>query len=295
MKPILTIVIPAYNEAGSIPALIPALIQVCRNEHWKIIMVNDGSVDNSKQLLDGFGDRDVLTVIHHKVNKGYGGAIKTGIAACDTEFCVTFDADGQHQTDDVKNMLALMLKRDADLIVGNRAGSNASGAFRETGKWIIRKLAKFLMPLHIHDINSGLKLYRTDLAQKYIAMCPNTMAYSDIITLIFISQRNLVLEEPIHVAKRMAGKSTIGVKTAFETVIEIINILMMFNPLKIFIPLSIIFTLLSTAWELPFLLRGNGLSVGALFGYIVAIIIFLLGLIAEQLGSIRKLYLERLQ
>jgi len=179
------------------------------------------------------------------------------------------------------------------MVVGNRIGSQSSGAFRETGKWVIRQIAKFLMPIKIDDINSGLKMYDTRLAQKYIALCPNSMAYSDIITLIFISQKHLVLEEKIEVSKRVAGKSTIGVKTAFQTVIEIINILMLFNPLKIFIPLSISFFLLTTIWELPLLIKGNGLSVGSLFGYVFSFVVFLLGLIAEQLGLIRKLIINK--
>jgi glycosyltransferase involved in cell wall biosynthesis len=293
MDALLTIIIPAYNEAESLPVILPPLIEYCRNENWKIIVINDGSKDDSKFVLDQFSLDPIFKSVAHKVNRGYGGAIKSGIEQVATKYCVTFDADGQHLIANVKTMLAKMIATDADLIVGNRIGSNSSGAFRETGKWIIRQIAKFLMPIKIKDINSGLKMYDSALAKKYIAICPNSMAYSDIITLIFISQKHLVLEEKIQVEKRLAGKSTIGVKTAFQTVMEIINILMLFNPLKIFIPLSIAFFLITTLWELPVLLRGNGLSVGSLFGYIFSFVIFLLGLIAEQLGLIRKLIITK--
>ena len=290
---LLTIIIPAYNEAESLPVVLPDLIKYCTVENWKIIVINDGSSDQSKEVLQNFANEPLLKVVTHKVNRGYGGAIKTGIEHADTKYCVTFDADGQHQVSGVKKILDKMINTDADMIVGNRIGSQSSGFFRETGKWIIRRIAKFLMPITIDDINSGLKMYDTELAQKYIALCPNSMAYSDIITLVFISQKHLVLEEKIEVSKRVAGKSTIGVKTAFQTVMEIINILMMFNPLKIFIPLSIIFFLITTVWSLPLLIQGRGLSVGSLFGYIFSFIIFLLGLIAEQLGLIRKLIIKK--
>ena len=293
MESLLTIIIPAYNEAESLPMILPSLIEYCKNQNWKIIVINDGSNDNSDIVLSQFAIEPIFKSIAHKVNRGYGGAIKSGIEQVSTKYCVTFDADGQHQIASVERMLAKMIDTDADMIVGNRIGSNSSGAFRETGKWIIRQIAKLLMPIKIKDINSGLKMYDSALAKKYIALCPNSMAYSDIITMIFISQKHLVLEEKIQVEKRVAGKSTIGVKTAFQTVMEIINILMLFNPLKIFIPLSIAFFLLTTLWELPVLLRGNGLSVGSLFGYIFSFIIFLLGLIAEQLGLIRKLIINK--
>jgi len=293
MNAILTIIIPAYNEAESLPMVLPPLINYCKEANWRIILVNDGSTDNTNEVLKQFSDSSELKIVQHKVNRGYGGAIKTGIENTDTKYCVTFDADGQHQMNSINRILDKMQSTDADMIVGNRIGSQSSGLFRETGKWIIRQIAKFLMPINIDDINSGLKMYDTFLAKKYITLCPNSMAYSDIITLIFISQKHLVLEEKIEVSKRVAGKSTIGIKTAFQTVMEIINILMLFNPLKIFIPLSVSFFLLTTLWELPLLLKGNGLSVGSLFGYIFSFVIFLLGLIAEQLGLIRKLIINK--
>jgi len=145
------------------------------------------------------------------------------------------------------------------------------------------------MPLKIYDINSGIKIYDTKLAQKYIQICPDSMAFSDVITLTFVYQRNLVLEIPVKINQRKAGKSTIGMRTAFETLIEIINIVVLFNPMRIFLPLSFISILASIIWEIPIFLRGQGVSIGALLGFMTGIIFFLLGLIAEQLGNIRRL------
>jgi hypothetical protein len=114
------------------------------------------------------------------------------------------------------------------------------------------------------------------------------MPFSDVITLIFISNRNLVLEEPISIKARLKGESTIGIQTAFETVKEIINIIFLFNPLKIFLPISILIFLLSIAWGIPIILKGQGVSVGAVLGILSSLIFFFLGLIAEQLTLIRK-------
>jgi hypothetical protein len=114
------------------------------------------------------------------------------------------------------------------------------------------------------------------------------MPYSDIITLIFIGNRHLVLEEPIMVNERLKGESTIGIQTAFETIMEILNMIFLFNPMKIFLPVSFLTFLISCAWGIPIILLGKGVSTGALLGFISAIIFFLLGLIAEQLTLIRK-------
>ncbi|MEI6816811.1 MAG: glycosyltransferase family 2 protein [Bacteroidota bacterium] len=285
---LLTIVIPAYNEAESLPPLLDELLAFCKPRNWKINLVNDGSKDNSKQVLESYANNELLTVIHHKLNKGYGGAIKRGVIACKTEYLITIDADGQHRLEDVEKLFQAILAKDADMIVGSRKGTKAASLMRGIGKSLIRTIAKILMPVPIHDINSGMKIYRTDLAKKYIQLCPDTMAYSDIITLCFINNRHLVLEEPITVDARLKGESTIGVHTAFQTVMEIINIVVLFNPMKIFLPIALLTFLLTLIWGLPIMLRGIGVSTGTLLGFIASIIFFFLGLIAEQLSQIRR-------
>jgi glycosyltransferase involved in cell wall biosynthesis len=286
---LLTIIIPAYNEVDSLQSVLQALIPFCKVRDWEVIVVNDGSTDGTKELLSAFATTQNLKILHHKMNMGYGRAIKTGIKRVSTKYCITIDADGQHDLQDVEVIFKKMIDTDADLIVGSRKG-NASLRFkRELGKFIIRNIAKLLMPLTVYDINSGMKMYNTSLAQRYIHICPDSMAFSDVITLTFIYQRNLVFEMPITIKERIGGKSKIRVRTAFETIMEIINIVTLFNPMRIFLPLSLFFISISIIWEIPILLRGNGVSTGALLGFITGLIFFLLGLIAEQLGNLRKL------
>lgn len=284
----LSVIIPSYNEAENLKLILPQLISFCKRHQWEIILVNDGSQDNSKEILEGFSHEDNFTAIHHKLNKGYGGAIKSGIRACQTEYLITIDADGQHRLEDIENLYHCITSKDADMIVGSRRGIKSASFSRGIGKSIIRMLAKILMNVPIHDINSGMKIYRTDLAMKYLNLTPNTMSFSDIITLCFINNRHLVLEEPIQINARLQGESTIGMETAFQTVMEIINIVVLFNPMKIFLPISLL-TLLSTlGWGIPLIVEERGVSVGTLLGFISAILFFFLGLIAEQLSLIRR-------
>ena len=156
------------------------------------------------------------------------------------------------------------------------------------GKSIIRTLAKVLMTVPIHDLNSGMKVYNTVLVKKYLHLAPDTMAFSDIITLVFINNRHLVLEESIRIRARKFGNSTISLQTAFQTIMEIVNIVILFNPMKIFLPLSLICFIITGLWGTPLLIAGRGLSIGSLLGVIMGILLFLLGLIAEQLSQIRR-------
>ena len=144
------------------------------------------------------------------------------------------------------------------------------------------------MPLQIRDLNSGMKICDAALAKKYLSLCPDTMAYSDIIALVFVSQKHLVVETPIKVKPRIGGKSTITASTAIDTLKEIVNVVVLFNPMRIFFPLALLFVLAGVAWGLPIVLLGKGVSVGAMLGIVTGIIFFFLGLIAEQLSLVRK-------
>jgi len=284
----LSVIIPAFNEAENLKVILPPLIALCNQKSWDIVIVNDGSKDNTKEVLGSYQLSDRFNVIHHKLNKGYGAAIKSGIMACETEYVITIDADGQHRIEDIENLFKRIKADDADMVVGSRKGTKSASYSRGVGKSFIRKLAKILMNVPIYDINSGMKIYRTELAQKYLYLAPDTMSFSDIITLIFINNRHLVLEEPIIITGRMKGKSTIKIETAFHTVMEIINIVILFNPMKIFLPLSIIAFLIGLITGIPILIKGQGVTTGSALGITAGIIFFLLGLIAELLALIRR-------
>jgi len=283
----LTIVVPAYNEEASLAVFLPELLQFCEQRGHRLVVVNDGSADGTKAVLEKHRGHPQFGIVHHKVNRGYGGAIKSGIEAAETEFVITVDADGQHRLEDITKLHDYLKTHDADMVVGRRTGAGGS-SYRSLGKWLIRSVAKMLLPIKIHDINSGIKIYNRKLALRYLTLCPDGMPYSDIITMIFVNQRHLVLETEVQIRARKAGRSTISTRTAFQTVYEILNITMLFNPLKVFLPLSMICVLAGLGWGMQFMVVGKGVSIGALLAILTGVIFFLLGLLAEQLSYIRK-------
>jgi glycosyltransferase involved in cell wall biosynthesis len=291
-NPLLTVVVPVYNEEQALPSFAPCLIELCRAKGWTTIFVNDGSSDHTRQILDHLSSSQDVHVAHQKVNRGYGGALKTGIGHVTTPFLVTMDGDGQHSPEDVERIFQYAMETDADMVVGKRNEQGASSAYRTLGKFLIRSFTRILMPLPLTDLNSGFKFYRTDLAKRYMTVCPDSMAFSDVITLVFLSEHNLVVEYPIQISPRKTGQSMISTLTAFETVIQVLNIVLMFNPLKVFLPMSALCILAGFGWGIPFVLLGRGVSVGAMLAIVTGLIFFLLGLIASQLSAIR---MERLR
>ena len=283
----LTIVIPVYNEAQSLPHVLPALIKACKTNKWPIIFVNDGSEDGSDRILSGIGSNPLVKVLHHKVNKGYGGALKTGISAANTRYVITMDADGQHDVSDIALLFDFAQKNTADMVIGTRSNGKRTSLYRELGKWLIRGFTSILVSLPIRDLNSGFKLYQTRLVRQYLSLCPDSMAFSDVITLLFLNQKHLVLEHPIDVKQRTSGASSISTRTAFQTLIEILSLVMLVNPLRIFLPLSIICVFVGLVWGIPIMLAGRGVSVGSMLAIVLGALFFFLGLIANQLSAIR--------
>lgn len=284
----LTVVVPAYNEEASLGGFLPQLLDCCEKNDWRLLVVDDGSADRTAEILAGFADHPRVRIVRHKVNRGYGGALKSGIQAAETAYVVTVDADGQHYTEDVEALFDELRQFDADMVVGSRRGTSASGWYRALGKSVIRFVARLLLDLHVYDINSGLKVYDTELAKRYLHLCPDSMAFSDVITLVFVSQRHAVRERPIRVRQRLGGRSTITTATAFETVKEVLNIVVLFNPMRIFLPVSLVSVVVGIAWGLPIVLRGNGVSVGAMLAIVTGTVFFFLGLLAEQISQIRR-------
>jgi len=287
VKPSLSVVIPVYNEQEALEQFLPELAATCARQGWRLILVDDGSTDGSRQILDRYRRNRSVEIIHHKLNRGYGGALKSGIAHARSTYVVTMDGDGQHEISDVARIQRFAVEHDADLVVGRRSGDFKVSWFRELGKWIIRSFARILMPLPIHDQNSGFKLYRTGLARKYLRICPDSMAFSDVITLSFISQRHLVLEMPVTVYQRKTGRSTIRLRTALDTMAEILGLALMFNPLRIFVPLSILCVVAGLGWGLPILLAGRGVSVASMLAILSGALVFVIGLVASQLSALR--------
>ena len=288
----LTIVIPVYNEEESIGDFLKKLVPLCEKNNYCLIIVNDGSRDKSSSIIDQYSNREFIRAISHKLNRGYGAALKTGLLAVRTRYALTMDGDGQHSVYDVAPTLEFAEKSGADLVIGNREQSTQKTNFRSIGKLLIRFLAKQLMELPITDLNSGFKLYRTDLLLEYLPLCPNTMAFSDIITLLFTNSRQLVLEVPITVHPRRTGKSTINIGTAFETIATILNISIYFNPYKLFLPPAFFCLLFGLVWGIPIVLEGKGVSVGSLLLIFSSAFLFSIALIASQLSSIRMQILE---
>ncbi len=282
----LTIIIPAFNEEATIQRVISKIRSLA--DHFlfdSIIIVDDGSTDDTARLAEEAGAR----VIRHGRNKGYGAAIKTGISLAKTEYILTMDADDQHNPE---NILSLWdMRKGSDMVVGQRMQLIHSPLWRMPGKWLLGAMANYITRQTIPDLNSGFRLIRRDIALKYLHLCPSGFSLSTTLTVTLHSRGYDVSYVPIQVNKRV-GNSTVSISTGLDTLILILRIATMFQPLRIFIPLSIVIGAFGVIWGMPIALSGRGVSVGAMLALVTAILLFVLGLLSDQISQLR---LERFE
>lgn len=281
----LTIVIPAFNEAQAIGSVLDRLQTSCADFVQEIIVVDDGSRDQTAHIAEKAG----AYAIRHKQNKGYGASLKTGIRHAQTEFILTMDADGQHRVEDVSGLWELA--ETSDMVVGQRTSLIHSPLWRMPGKWLLWSMANYLTGRKIPDLNSGLRLIRRDVALRYLHLCPSGFSFSTTITMALLSRGYSVAYVPIQVEKRV-GKSTVSITTGLDTIILILRVASLFNPLRIFVPSSLLIGLTGLVWGIPFALAGRGVSVGAMLAIVTAILLFGLGLLCDQISQLR---LERFE
>lgn len=275
----LTVIIPALNEAAGIGAVLGELGQ-CRDFISAIIVVDDGSSDNTGEVAAELG----ATVIRHPANLGYGASLKTGLRHAGTGYVATFDADGQHQPSDLRRLWEA--RHQGAMIIGARQQLIHSPLWRMPGKWLLGAIASYLVRRRIPDLNSGMRLLTLDLARRYAHLCPRGFSMSTTLTMAVLSRGWPVAFVPIEVRKR-TGHSTVTLATGFETMVLLLRIICLFNPLRMFVPASMLVAVFGILWGIPYALAGRGVSVGSMLALVTAILLFSLGLICDQVSQLR--------
>jgi glycosyltransferase involved in cell wall biosynthesis len=296
-----SVIIPAYNEAGAVGAQVEAVECVLtehRIEH-EIIVVDDGSDDGTAEAGLAAGAR----VLQHPRNRGYGAAIKTGIVAACYDTIVICDADGTYPTQELPTLLSKL--QNADMVIGARIGSSVHIPWeRRPAKWLLTWLATHVAGQPIPDLNSGLRAFRRDCVKQYFPILSNRFSFTTTSTLALLADDYHVVYHPIDYHPRI-GKSKIRARNFMDFAILVVRLAMLFQPLKIFVPLAFGFGLLGILKVLydvvSFSLRtGNFgwsmlyqpvLSTSAILLLLVGLQVLFFGMLAD--GIIRRIALYK--
>ncbi|MEN9339302.1 MAG: hypothetical protein RIQ62_614 [Bacteroidota bacterium] len=283
-KGTISVVIPTFNEGESIEYVLNELLAYSRKHPIKVIVVDDGSTDHTQDILNRITNSNPtfpLHIITHSQNRGYGGAIKSGISAVDTDYVVTIDADGQHNLHDIEGLKLKMLDEKADMCIGNR-NFKGSTFYRNIIKKLVLYIVRKSTGININDLNSGMKFYKTTIVQSLLKYAPNGMPFSDTIVLLHHQFRYKITEADIIIRSRENGKSTINYKTAIYTLVEVANIIINFFPFRFFLYIAFSLFMLSLVWGLPFIMAGHGMSTGMSFLLLASLNFIFFGILLEN-------------
>lgn len=202
----LNIIIPAHNEGPSLGRLISELKTTLMGSglSYKIIPVDDGSSDNTKDLLDSLS----IPYLSHKTKRGYGASIKHGVKFSDGEVICIIDADLTYSPRDITLLLEYI--DDYDMVVGARTKrwSGSSPFVYRVSKFFICKLLSLVFNKGVHDINSGLRIMKKTIVNRYLHILPDGFSFTATITLAMLLDSYKIKYVSIDYYKR-AGKSKI--------------------------------------------------------------------------------------
>lgn len=277
----LSIVIPAFNEAAVVGQVITRTRLT--KPGCEVIVVDDGSTDGTSLVAEQAGAR----VVRHPYNKGNGAAVKTGIRAAHGEYVLLLDADGQHSPEDIDRLLEHL--GPYDLVVGARTPESESAKHRDLANWAFNSLASYLVEMKIPDLTSGFRCFKRDKVMEFIHLLPNGYSYPTTTTMSFIKTGYNVKHVPI-IAKKRVGKSKIKpLRDGTKFVTIILRMITLFNPIKIFMPLAFIWFLVGLVYGVAnvFLAKDHHIPNGAVLLISISVLIFLSGLISEQIAALR--------
>jgi len=280
----ISFIIPAYNEAESIGKVITLLKENFAGS--EIIVVDDGSSDSTAAVARSAGPANVL---RHDRNRGYGAALKTGFLHASGEFVIMVDADGQYPVDEIRKVVdCLREQQDIDAILSERVNRYASGIVRSAGKILIARIVKMLINEPVRDHNCGLRAFRREKILPFLFLLPEGFSFSTTSFILAYKENFRIARLEVSVERRTSGKSQVTMKSGLDTIVLVLRLMVIFDPLKFFLPVAGYSFLLGVLSIVISLIDSRTLGKNYIFFFLLGTLIFILGLLSEQIMTLRK-------
>ncbi len=289
MKPV-SLIIPVYNESGSVAALVPRLAKVLAQLPGgsEVVLVNDGSRDGSGEALAQAleGCTEPIRLMSHARNRGYGAALKTGIAHSTCPWIAITDADGTYPLGKLPRLLREM-DGGATMAVGARR-LGEQPLVRRPAKAFLNAFASFLAESPIPDINSGLRVFTREAVLRHIKLMPDGFSFTTTITMALLGEGEPVVYVPIRYRARVGESKIRPVRDMMNFLLLICRMAVLFNPLKVFVPAALVFVLASFCLLLARLFLAESVGVATTIVLFVAgVQMFAIGLLADLINRRR--------
>jgi glycosyltransferase involved in cell wall biosynthesis len=281
--PPFSVVIPVYNEEKAIEITIKELHQILKSAQctYEIIVVNDGSTDNSLGIL---ANCPQIKVIDHQKNRGYGAALKTGIRNARYPLIVITDGDGTYPNERIPELIELSIS--ADMVVGARIGANVQYSnLRKIPKWFLVRFAEWISQFSIPDLNSGMRVLKKDIVQRFVNILPDTFSFTTTITIAMLTNNYIVRYHPINYYHRVGASKIKPIRDTLRFIQLILRTGVYFAPLRIFLPVSGIFSLGFCISLFQDLFVRRDLTEATLIFFVAAIQLAMFALLADMIDK----------
>jgi glycosyltransferase involved in cell wall biosynthesis len=246
VEPVLTVVLPTYNEAGHVLAeldRIEASLADAGIPH-EILVVDDASSDGPPDLVEAWPGGARL--IRLERNRGAGSARKIGTRAANGRYVAWTDVDLTYPNDRFPEFVAELEASKVDQVVGARTTEEGTLKFLRTpAKWLVRRLASYLVRQPIPDLNSGMRVFRRDVAERYLDLLPAGFSCVTTLSLSFLANDHTVHYIPIDYAPRAGRSKFHPLKDTYLYVLQVLRMVTYFEPLRVFAPMAIVMSLLA--------------------------------------------------
>jgi len=276
----ISVVLPARNEAAGLDSLLPAIRRQVPADA-EILVIDDGSTDNTAAVCAAHG----VTRIAHPYPKGNGAAVKTGARAAKGEIIVFMDGDGQHPAEDIPRLLQ-KLEEGYDMAVGARGFADHAGAHRGIANSVFNRFASWMVNHRIDDLTSGFRAVRAECFRRFLYLLPNSFSYPTTCTMSFFRAGLGVAYVPVSMPPRI-GKSHIRpIRDGIRFLLIILKIGTLYSPLKLFLPVSLVFFVTGFGHYLyTYLSQGRFTNMSALM-FTTAVLTLLIGIVSEQITAL---------
>ena len=270
-----SVVIPAFNEEEGIAAVVAEV----RARPWReVLVVDDGSTDRTAERAAEAGAR----VVRHPYNKGNGAAVKTGVREAKGDVVLLMDGDGQHDPADAERIVAPIGVHD--MVIGARSAADQD-ALRALGNATFKAVASWLTGRPIPDLTSGFRAARRDRLLEILHLLPNGFSYPTTSCLAFLKAGHNVAFEPIRARPRKSPSKVRPARDGVRFLLIIFKIVTLYSPLKVFFPLSALSFVLGAVYGVWNVYAHGKIPMGAGLLIQLAVVVFLFGLISEQIAS----------
>jgi glycosyltransferase involved in cell wall biosynthesis len=286
----LSIIVPTFNEEESIAEVLDAIEKGMAKESidYEVIVVDDGSTDKTLEIVRS----RKVKVVKHDHNKGYGASLKSGIAKASHDVIVITDADGTYPGSDIPVLFRHMNADgyDYDMVVGARTGKQVNiPLFRRPAKWFLTQLANYLSECNIPDLNSGLRVFKKELIERFFGLLPDGFSFTTTVTIAALTNGYLVKFVPINYYERKGESSIKPLRDFLGFTSLVVRLIVYFKPLNFFLPASLILLVIGLSKALVDFLHQNYFGIGAAIVILAAVQIGFLGLLADLILKRTKL------